>query len=61
MRLGGLAGCQLTGPVAETSDVDLRRSATSHEQTELRGGGAQAGLKRTPGFLQFKVPAKNSY
>ena len=41
----GSAGCQLTGPVAETPDVDLRRSAASHHQTELGGrcpGGAEA-------------------
>ena len=45
MRLGGLAGCQLTGPVAETPDVDLRRTAASHHQAELGGrcsGGAEA-------------------
>ena len=35
MRLGGLAGCQLTGPVAETPDVDLRRTAASHHEAEL--------------------------
>ena len=35
--LGGLAGCQLTGPVAETPDVDLRRTAVSHHQAELGG------------------------
>ena len=31
----GSAGCQLTGPVAETPDVDLRRSAASRHQAEL--------------------------
>ena len=32
----GSAGCQLTGPEREeTPDVDLRRSAASHHQTEL--------------------------
>ena len=44
MRLGDLAGCQLTGPVAETPDVDLRHSAASQHQAEL--GGAMPVLRR---------------
>ena len=36
MRLGGLAGFQLTGPVAETPDVDSRRRTASHHHTERR-------------------------
>ena len=60
MRLGGLAGCQLTGPVAETPDVDLRRSAASHHQAGLRGrcpGGAEAN----PGFSRKRSSRKKSY
>ena len=44
-RLGGLSGRQLTGPVAEAPEVDLRRSARSDHETELAArspGGADA-------------------
>ena len=34
-RLGGLSGRQLTGPVAEAPEVDLRSSAASRHQAEL--------------------------
>ena len=34
-RLGGLSGRQLTGPVAEASEVNLRSSANSRHQAEL--------------------------
>ena len=56
----GSAGCQLTGPVAETPDVDLRRSASSHHQIELGGrcpGGADANLK----ISHTQVSAFESY
>ena len=44
-RLGGLPGRQLTGPVAEAPEVDLRSSAASRHQAELGvwcPGGAEA-------------------
>ena len=44
-RLGGLTGRQLTGPVAEAPEVNLRRSARSDHATELAArspGGADA-------------------
>ena len=44
-RLGGLSGRQLTGPVAEAPEVDLRSSAASRHQAELGvwcPGGADA-------------------
>ena len=44
-RLGGLTGRQLTGPVAEAPEVNLRRSARSDHETELAArspGGADA-------------------
>ena len=34
-RRGGLSGRQLTGPVAEAPEVDLRSSAASRHQAEL--------------------------
>ena len=49
-RLGGLSGRQLTGPVEEAPEVDLRLSAASRHQAEL-GSNAQAGLVRVPAFL----------
>ena len=65
MRLGGLVGCQLTGPVAETPDVDLRLTAASHHQAELGGrcpGGADANsiffVKQSSAR---KVMAKNAF
>ena len=44
-RLGGLTGSQLTGPVAEAPEVNLRRKARSDHETELAArspGGADA-------------------
>ena len=44
-RLCGLTGRQLTGPVAEAPEVNLRRSARSDHETELAArspGGADA-------------------
>ena len=57
MRLGGLAGCQLTGPVAETPDVDLRRTAASHHQAEL-GGQCSGGAEVNSIFFVKKLPAR---
>ena len=54
----GSAGCQLTGPVAETPDVDLRRSAASHHQAEL-GGRCPGGAEVNSIFFVKKLPARN--
>ena len=57
-RLGGLAGRQLTGPVAEAPEVNLRRSARSDHETELAArspGGADANFSF---FCRWKFPQK---
>jgi hypothetical protein len=59
-RLGGLTGRQLTGPVAEAPEVDLRRSARSDHETELAArspGGADANSS----FSTTQVSVKKSY
>ena len=56
----GSAGCQLTGPVAETPDVDLRRSAASHHQAEL-GGRCPREAEANPGVWSKKKTRKKSY
>ena len=59
-RLGGLTGRQLTGPVAEAPEVNLRRSARSDLETELAArssGGADANSS----FSTTQVPRKKSY
>ena len=58
-RLGGLTDRQLTGPVAEAPEVNLRSSAASHHQAKLGRGDAQAELIRIPraprGALAFPL------
>ena len=56
----GSAGCQLTDPVAETPDVDLRRSAASHHQAEL-GGRCPRGAEANPGVWSKQSSRKKSY
>ena len=56
-KLGGLTGRQLTGPVAEAPEVNLRRSARSEHETELAArcsGGAEANKHRL--FSKKKFP-----
>ena len=57
-RLGGLMGRQLTGPVAEAPEVNLRRSARSDHETELAArspGGADANSSF---FCRWEFPQK---
>ena len=64
--LGGLTGRQLTGPVAEAPEVNLRRSARSDYETELAArspGGADAnssffvgGSSRKKSYYEKVVP-----
>jgi hypothetical protein len=59
-RLGGLTGRQLTGPVAEAPEVNLRRSARSDHETELAArspGGADANSS----FFVKQSSRKKSY
>ena len=59
-RLGGLTGRQLTSPVAEAPEVDLRRSARSDRETELAArspGGADANSS----YSTTEVSVKKSY
>ena len=49
-RLGGLSGRQLTGPVAEAPDVDLRRTTRSRHQTQP-GAALGWGQEATFGFV----------
>ena len=62
-RLGGLSGRQLTGPVAEAPEVDLRSSAASRHQAELGvwcPGGAEANssVSRTRSFRKKSYSKK---
>ena len=59
-RLGGLSGRQLTGPVAEAPEVDLRSSAASRPTKPSWGSDVQEGLMRIPAFLSHKFPYKKS-
>ena len=61
-RLGGLTGRQLTGPVAEAPEVNLRRSARSDHETELAArspGGADANSSFHTKFFSSKVRKVN--
>ena len=57
-RLGGLTGRQLTGPVVDAPEVNLRQSAQSDHKTELAArspGGADAN---SIFFCRWKFPQK---
>ena len=65
-RLGGLTGRQLTGPVAEAPEVNLRRSARSDHETELAarspgGADANSSFSCKTKFPQKKVTAKKTF
>ena len=64
-RLGGLTGRQLTGPVAEAPEVNLRRSARSDHETELAArslGGADANSSFfVGGSFRKKVITKKTH
>ena len=49
-RLGGLAGCQLTGPLAERPRMRIYVAPPHRTTKPSWGGDAQAGLKRIPFF-----------
>ena len=62
-RLGGLTGRQLTGPVAEAPEVDLRRSARSDHETELAarspgGADANSSFSTTQVSVKKVIPKK---
>ena len=59
-RLGGLSGRQLTGPVAEAPEVDLRSSAASRHQAEL-GVWCPGGAEANHGFSLKQSSRKKSY
>ena len=59
-RRGGLSGRQLTGPVAEAPEVDLRSSAASRHQAEL-GVWCPGGAEANHGFSVKKSSRKKSY
>ena len=63
-RLGGLTGRQLTGPVAEAPEVNLRRSARSDHETELAArspGGADANSSFSVGASSRKKSYYEKY
>ena len=62
-RLGGLTGRQLTGPVAEAPEVNLRRSARSDHETELAarspgGADANSSFSTTQVSVKKVIPKK---
>ena len=59
-RLGGLSGRQLTGPVAEAPEVDLRSSAASRHQAEL-GVRSPGGAEANHSFFVKQSSRKKSY
>ena len=59
-RLGGLTGRQLTGPVAEAPEVDLRSSAASRHQAEL-GVWCPGGADANSSFFVTQVSVKKIY
>ena len=58
--LGGLTGRQLTGPVAEAPEVDLRSSAASRHQAEL-GVWCPGGAEANPSVFVGGSFLKKSY